>query len=94
MARIVPDTELQETLQNLPEWTLASGQLELTRKFESFPAAIRFVNQVADLAEAANHHPDIDIRWTTVKLGLMTHSQKALTEKDIALAQKISSLLS
>jgi len=94
MARIVPDTELQETLQNLPEWTLASGQLELTRKFESFPTAIRFVNQVADLAEAANHHPDIDIRWTTVKLGLMTHSQKALTEKDIALAPKISSLLS
>jgi 4a-hydroxytetrahydrobiopterin dehydratase len=94
MARIVPDTELQETLQNLPEWTLVNGQLELSRKFESFPAAIRFVNQVADLAEAANHHPDIDIRWTTVNLALLTHSQKALTEKDIALAQKISSLLS
>lgn len=94
MARIVPDTELQETLQKLPEWTLVKGKLELSRKFESFQAAIRFVNQVADLAEAANHHPDIDIRWATVKLGLMTHSQKALTEKDIDLARKISSLLS
>ena len=94
MARILPDTELQETLQNLPEWKVENGQLEMTRKFEGFPAAIRFVTQVADLAEAANHHPDIDIRWNTVKLSLLTHSQDALTEKDIALAQKISSYLS
>ena len=51
-----------------------------------FAGALAFVNAVGALAEAADHHPDIDIRWDTVTLRLSTHSAGGLTEKDLALA--------
>jgi 4a-hydroxytetrahydrobiopterin dehydratase len=61
------------------EWTLPD-----------FPAAIAFVNRVAELAEAANHHPDILLHgWNKVRLELSTHSQGGLTEADFALARQI-----
>ncbi len=58
-------------------------------QFPSFPAAVRFVDFVAELAEAANHHPDIDIRYNRVRLTLSTHSAGGVTEKDFALARAI-----
>jgi 4a-hydroxytetrahydrobiopterin dehydratase len=94
MARILPETDLQKALQDLPGWTLEQGQLSRTIKFKDFPDAIAFVDRIVDPAEEADHHPDIDIRWNTVTLRLFTHSQKALTDKDIALARKISLLCS
>ncbi len=64
------------------EWTLAD-----------FPAAIAFVNRVAELAEAANHHPDILVHgWNGVRLELSTHSQGGLTDADFALAREIDGL--
>jgi 4a-hydroxytetrahydrobiopterin dehydratase len=60
-----------------------------TYRFSSFAAAIRFVDYVAQLAEDAGHHPDIDIRYDTVTLTLSTHSAGGLTEKDFALARQI-----
>ena len=59
--------------------------------FESFPAAISFVNRVADLAEKADHHPDIDIRYDRVRLRLSTHSEGGLTRRDFDLAAQIDS---
>lgn len=50
---------------------------------------IAFVNRVAEIAEEKNHHPDIDIRWTTVKTMLSTHSEGGVTDKDIELAKAI-----
>ena len=58
-------------------------------RFPTFPAAVRFVDFVAELAEAANHHPDIDIRYNRVRLTLSTHSAGGVTEKDFALARAI-----
>ncbi len=58
-------------------------------RFPSFPAAVRFVDFVAELAEAADHHPDIDIRYNRVRLTLSTHSAGGVTEKDFSLARAI-----
>lgn len=58
-------------------------------RFPNFVAAVRFVDFVAELAEAADHHPDIDIRYNRVRLTLSTHSAGGVTEKDFALARAI-----
>lgn len=63
-----------------------------TFQFKDFPAAVKFVNAAAKLAEQAWHHPDIDIRWNMVTLTLTTHDAGGLTEKDFALARQFDAL--
>ena len=67
---------------------------EIVRKFDcgTFPKALEFVNAVGERAEAANHHPDIDIRWKDVTLRLSTHDAGGLTQKDLDLAGEINAL--
>jgi len=67
---------------------------EIVRKFDcgTFPKALEFVNALGERAEAANHHPDIDIRWKDVTLRLSTHSAGGLTQKDLDLASEINAL--
>ena len=60
--------------------------------WEDFPEAMKFVNAVAEIAEQAQHHPDIDIRWNKVTLALTTHDAGGLTEKDFALARACDEL--
>lgn len=86
---LLDDTQIQEGLASLEGWTLEDRAIARDLKFPSFPAAIAFVDRVADLAEADDHHPDIDIRYRNVRLVLSTHSAGGLTAKDFALAQKI-----
>ncbi len=64
-------------------------QIERLYVFPSFVAAVRFVAYVAELAEAADHHPDIDIRYNKVRLALSTHSARGITAKDLDLARQI-----
>jgi len=73
-------------LSGLPDWQIESGELVRTFKFEDFVAAMGFVNRVADLAEAAAHHPDIDIRYNRVRLASVTHDAGGITGKDFDLA--------
>ena len=63
-----------------------------TFQFEDFPAAMKFVDAVAEIAEAAWHHPDIDIRWNKVTLALTTHDAGGLTRKDFELARAFDQL--
>jgi 4a-hydroxytetrahydrobiopterin dehydratase len=70
----------------VPAWKVENGELVRTFQFEDFRGSMRFVNQVADLAEAAAHHPDIDIRYNRVRLALVTHDAGGLTAKDFDLA--------
>jgi 4a-hydroxytetrahydrobiopterin dehydratase len=86
------DTEVKDALADLPNWELSGSEIVKEYKFADFAAAMAFVNQVAEAAEAANHHPDIDIRWNKITLTLATHSAGGLTDKDFALAQAIESL--
>jgi 4a-hydroxytetrahydrobiopterin dehydratase len=79
-------------LENLPGWQIESGELVRTFQFKDFVASLAFVNRVGQAAEAAGHHPDIDIRYNRVRLALVTHDAGGLTEKDFALAAQASSL--
>ena len=79
-------------LSQLPGWQIESGELVRTFEFVDFVTALHFVNQVADHAEAAGHHPDIDIRYNRVRLALVTHSAGGITEKDFDLAARAQSL--
>jgi 4a-hydroxytetrahydrobiopterin dehydratase len=78
--------EVASHLSALPAWQIEAGQLVRTFQFEDFRAALGFVNRVADLAEEAGHHPDIDIRYNRVRLALVTHDAGGLTAKDFDLA--------
>jgi 4a-hydroxytetrahydrobiopterin dehydratase len=73
-------------------WTREGDELVTSVKLHDFKAALAFVNSVGEAAEAANHHPDIDIRWNTVRLALTTHDAGGLTLLDLALAIAIDRL--
>jgi 4a-hydroxytetrahydrobiopterin dehydratase len=71
------------------EWERVGDELHTTVTLHDFTAALAFVNAVGAAAEVANHHPDIDIRWNSVRLALTTHSAGGLTVLDLALAAAI-----
>ena len=73
-------------------WAIAGETMTKTFVLKDFNAALGFVTRVGLLAEVADHHPDIDIRWNKVTLALSTHSEGALTEKDTELATQIEGL--
>ena len=79
-------------LSTLSDWQIESGELTRTFKFDDFLTALGFVNRVAELAEKAGHHPDIDIRYKKVRLGLVTHDAGGLTTKDFDLASTVDKL--
>ena len=68
-------------------WEEIDGALEREYRCKDFAAAIDFVNRIAEAAERANHHPDIDIRWNRVRLRWRTHAQDAITARDVEMAQ-------
>lgn len=80
------DAEIKSRIVSLPDWRIESGELTRTFAFKDFLASLSFVNRVGDLAEKAGHHPDIDIRYNRVRLGLITHDAGGLTAKDFDLA--------
>lgn len=84
--------EIKARLRSLNGWELDDGELEKKVKLVDFDAAMKFVNGVAGLAEAADHHPDISIKYNRVKLTLSTHSEGGITEKDFTLAARIDAL--
>jgi 4a-hydroxytetrahydrobiopterin dehydratase len=73
-------------------WAREGDTLVLERRFDTFPAAISFVDAVAEAAEARNHHPDITVRYTLVRLELSTHDAGGLTQLDLDLAEAVASL--
>jgi 4a-hydroxytetrahydrobiopterin dehydratase len=78
--------EVASHLVALPGWQIEDGELTRTFSFKDFTAALAFVNRVGKQAEQAGHHPDIDIRYNRVRLGLVTHDAGGLTAKDFDLA--------
>jgi len=80
--------QIKTALTRLPDWKKQRDSITRTFQFRDFPAAIRFVNAVARIAEKAWHHPDVDIRWNKVTLTLTTHDAGGLTKKDFTLARQ------
>jgi len=90
--KILSAPEIKASLTSVPSWKKRSGTITRTFEFKDFPAAIKFVNATAKLAEKARHHPDIDIRWNKVSLTLITHDAGGLTERDFTLARKLDQI--
>jgi 4a-hydroxytetrahydrobiopterin dehydratase len=88
------DDEKAHAAAALPDWALRDDTLVRTFVFKDFAAAMEFTNAVAVLAEAARHHPDIDIRWNEVTLALTSHDAGGLTQRDLDLAHGVESLSS
>ena len=83
------DESIEGWLKGRKGWKRSGNALTKSFGFLSFRDAIVFVNRVASLADESDHHPDIDIRYTTVILSLTTHSAHGLTEKDLRLAAEV-----
>lgn len=90
--RALSSAEITERLAGVPMWQTGNGTVWRVFSFPDFVAAMQFVNKVADAAEAAGHHPDIDIRYNKVTLALSTHDAGGITEKDFELANRIDQL--
>lgn len=92
MTRLLDEPGIREHLASVPHWERRGSQIVRTFERKDFVAATGFVVAVAVLAERADHHPDIDIRWNKVTLTLTTHSAGGLTDKDFALARSIDAI--
>jgi 4a-hydroxytetrahydrobiopterin dehydratase len=89
----LPDRETQSKLQALDGWAREGDAIVKTYELPTFMDAIAFVNGIAERAESANHHPDLDIRYRKVRVALSTHDQGGITDKDFALASEIEALV-
>jgi len=91
---MLSEEELQDGLGALPGWEVREGRIRKQFVFRTFLRAIAFVNSVAYIAESRGHHPGIILNYNKVTLRLKTHSEDALTNLDLALAQEIEAKLS
>ena len=82
------EAQVTESLKAAPEWSLVGEAIQRTYQFKDFVASMKFVNAVAQAAEASQHHPDILIRYSRVTLTLATHDAGGITDKDFALARQ------
>ncbi len=80
------EAQIKAGLATLPEWAETGGAIQRTYRFKNFVESMKFVDQTADAAEDAQHHPDILVRYNKVTLTLSTHDAGGLTEKDFVLA--------
>ena len=86
---LLDDQEIRNRLDGIRGWTRDGDAIRKTYTLDSFAEAIAFVNRIAELAERANHHPDIDIRYDRVGCTLSTHSEGGLTARDFDLARQL-----
>ena len=93
MPELLNAQDIKNWLKKLPEWELEKKRIERLFEFDDFSQAIEFVNGVAEIAEEEDHHPEIDIRYSKVKVSLSTHSEGGLTDLDFELAEKIDTLV-
>jgi 4a-hydroxytetrahydrobiopterin dehydratase len=84
--------EIEHALADLSGWRYERGEILKNFKFPAFMDAIAFIDRIAEKAEAANHHPDLENHYNRVRVALHTWSENAVTEKDIALARDIESV--
>jgi len=85
--------EVTLALTQLPSWALREGAIETWRSFSSFAEALEFVVRVGAVAEAMDHHPDMDLRYKRVRVAVSTHSAGGLTGLDFELARRVDGLM-
>ena len=89
---VFSDDEVRARLGDLPGWEAGQGEIRKQFELADFRAAVAFVVRIAFEAEAADHHPDLDIRYRRVTVALSTHSEGGVTAKDVDLATAIEAL--
>jgi 4a-hydroxytetrahydrobiopterin dehydratase len=89
---VLTDAEIQQALTSLPGWARNGIAIQRVFEFPDFKAAMVFVNQIADAAEQANHHPDIDIRYNKVMMALVSHDSGGVTQRDVRMAGRINQI--
>ena len=87
--RKLTERQIAAKLKEVPRWKRVGKTIERTWDFETFMEAVAFMNRVFALAEEANHHPNLENVWATVKIRYTTHDAGGLTSKDFAMAKKI-----
>lgn len=92
MAERLSDIAIQRELGSLPGWSRRGDVIMKTFQFRNFLTGIDFVRAIAKAADAADHHPDIDIRYTKVVCTLSTHSAGGITQNDLDMARQIDRL--
>jgi 4a-hydroxytetrahydrobiopterin dehydratase len=90
--RLSPD-ELSTALADLPLWSGNADGLRRSVELPTFRDAVAAIGRIADVAEEMDHHPDVDLRWRTLHLTLVTHSARGVTANDVELARRIDALL-
>ena len=93
MPDLLESQDIKNSLKKIPEWDQEKKHIERLFEFDEFSEAIDFVNSVSEIAEEAEHHPDMDIRYNKVKVMLSTHSKGGLTEQDFEVAERIDNLV-
>lgn len=93
MSDLLENEELEAALKRCPMWEVEGKTITRTIEFEDFMEGIDFVNDLAEIADEAQHHPDILICYSKVTLTLTTHDAGGLTEADIEVAQRIDNLV-
>ena len=93
MARLLAGEDLHAAMADRPHWEVRDNALFRAVQAPTFLDGVRLVDQVAVVAEQLDHHPDIDIRWTTVSFTLCTHAAGGITAKDIDLAGRIDAIV-
>jgi 4a-hydroxytetrahydrobiopterin dehydratase len=88
MARL-DESDIEQRLRQLHGWERHGDEIRRTYSFPDFKGSMAFVNRVAELAEAADHHPDILVTYSKVTLTLTSHDAGGLTERDFRLAARI-----
>lgn len=92
MADLLSADDVSKALTQLDGWSGDAEAITRSVKAPSFAAGIRLVDAVAEVADGMDHHPDIDIRWTTITFTCSTHSKGGVTDADLALARCINDL--
>ena len=87
---VLSDSEIQDSLKRLSGWQRQGTAVARVFEFPDFKEAMVFVNKVADAAEQANHHPDIDIRYNKVTMSLVSHDSGGVTQRDVRMAERIN----
>ena len=93
MADRLSADELSSALAGLPLWSGSTDGIRRTVELPTFRDAVAAINAIADVAEEMDHHPDIDLRWRTLHLTLVSHSAGGVTANDLELARRIDALL-
>ena len=89
---VLTDAEIQQAIASLPGWQRQGKAIQRVFEFPDFKAAMQFVNKIADAAEQANHHPDIDIRYNKVTMALVSHDAGGVTQRDVKMARRINEI--